>query len=68
VNIPFGPNFKKDFSSQYPDKGQNIVLYSLQKGDASPKQAADELAELGYHFVYFYHGTPDDVVLDKGLN
>ncbi len=67
-NMNYGPQFKSSFSSKFPNKTQNIMLYSLQKGDESPAQAANELADLGYHFVYFYKGSPDDVVLDKGIN
>ena len=68
VYMNFGPNFKNDFSGKYPNKNQNVILYSLQKGDNSPAEAANALEEAGYNFVYFYKGTPDDVVLDKGLN
>lgn len=68
VYMNFGPGFKNDFSAKYPDKNQNVIVYSLQKGDNAPAEAADELANAGYNFVYFYKGTPDDVVLDKGLN
>ncbi|MBA2403336.1 MAG: hypothetical protein H0V66_01085 [Bdellovibrionales bacterium] len=68
VHINYSSQFKNDFSSQYPNKAQNVVLFSLQKGDDAPAKAAQDLAELGYHFVYFYNGTSDDVVLDKGLN
>jgi hypothetical protein len=64
----YGSNFKNEFSAKYPNKGQNVMLYSLQKGDDAPSKAANDLADLGYHFVYFYNGTADDVVLDKGLN
>ncbi len=68
VYMNYGPAFKTDFSAKYPDKNQNVIVYSLQKGDNSPSEAADALAEAGYNFVYFYKGTPDDMVLDKGLN
>lgn len=68
VHINYSSNFKNDFSSQYPNKNQNVVVYSLAKGDDAPARAAQDLAEAGYNFVYFYQGTPDDVVLDKGLN
>jgi rhodanese-related sulfurtransferase len=68
VHIEYGPQFKNAFTTQVGDKNKNIILYSLVKGDESPARAADELAELGYNFVYYYKGTPDDVVLDKGLN
>jgi hypothetical protein len=67
-NMNYGSNFKTEFSSKFPNKAQNVVLYSLQKGDDTPGKAANDLAELGYHFVYYYNGTADDVVLDKGLN
>jgi hypothetical protein len=68
VHLNYGSQFKTQFSAQYPNKNQNVVLYSLQKGDESPAKAAEELASLGYNFVYFYKGTPEDLVLDKGLN
>lgn len=68
VHINYSSKFKDEFASQYPNKAQNILLYSLQKGDDAPAKAADDLAALGYNFVYFYNGTADDVVLDKGLN
>lgn len=68
VHINYSSNFKNEFSSQYPNKTQNVIVYSLQKGDDAPGKAAQDLAELGYHFVYYYNGTADDVVLDKGLN
>ncbi|HXH32495.1 MAG TPA: hypothetical protein VNJ01_16970 [Bacteriovoracaceae bacterium] len=68
IFLKYGSDFKKSFSEQYPNKNQNIILYSLKSGDDSPRTAADDLAELGYNFVYFYKGSPQDVVLDKGLN
>ena len=68
IYIKYGNDFKKSFSDQFPNKNQNIILYSLKPGDDSPTTAANELAELGYHFVYFYKGSPEDIVLDKGLN
>ncbi len=68
VHINYSSQFKTEFATQYPNKNQNVVVYSLQKGDEAPAKAANDLAEAGYHFVYFYNGTPDDVVLDKGLN
>jgi hypothetical protein len=68
VNINYSSGFKNEFGSQFPNKNQNVVLYSLQKGDDAPAKAAEDLASLGYNFVYFYNGTADDAVLDKGLN
>lgn len=67
VHINSG-SFKNEFASQFPNKNQNVILFSLQKGDEAPAKAAEELASLGYNFVYYYSGTSDDVVLDKGLN
>ena len=67
-HMAYGPNFKSEFSAKFSNKNQNVVLYSLQKGDDAPAKAADELAQAGYNFVYYYNGTADDVVLDKGLN
>lgn len=67
-HINYSSHFKNEFSQKYPNKTQNVMLFSLQKGDDAPAKAANDLAELGYHFVYYYNGTSDDVVLDKGLN
>jgi hypothetical protein len=68
THLNYSQDFKTQFSNQFPNKNQNIVVYSLIKGDESPARAASELAELGYNFVYYYCGTAEDVVLDKGLN
>jgi hypothetical protein len=68
THINYSSNFKDQFSSQFPNKNQNVILYSLEKGDDAPGRAATDLAESGYQFVYFYNGSPEDVVLDKGLN
>lgn len=68
THINYSSQFKTEFANQYPNKNQNVVLYSLQKGDDAPAKAAQDLQDLGYQFVYFYNGSPDDVVLDKGLN
>jgi hypothetical protein len=66
--LSYGPQFKTEFSAKYPSKTQNVVLYSMKKGDEAPAHAADELAAMGYQFVYFYTGSADDLVLDKGMN
>lgn len=68
VHLQYSAGFKSEFAGKYPNKNQNIMLYSLQKGDESPAKAAEDLATQGYNFVYFYSGSPDDIVLDKGLN
>ena len=68
VHINYSSKFKNEFPALYPNKTQNVLVYSLQKGDDAPEKAAQDLADLGYHFVYFYNGTAEDVVLDKGLN
>lgn len=68
VHMNYSSEFKSQFASHYPNKNQNVVVYSLAKGDDAPARAAQDLSDAGYNFVYFYTGTPDDVVLDKGLN
>ncbi len=67
-HINYTSEFKDQFAAKYPNKSQNVMLFSLQKGDDAPARAANDLAELGYNFVYYYNGTAEDVVLDKGLN
>lgn len=67
-HLKYSSQFKTDFSAKFPNKNQNIIVYSLQKGDDAPLKAASDLAELGYNFVYYYNGSSDDIVLDKGLN
>jgi hypothetical protein len=68
VHLNYGPEFKTQFASQFPNKNQNVIIYSLEKGDEAPAKAAKDLSDSGYHFVYYYNGTGEDVVLDKGLN
>ncbi|MFP5457943.1 MAG: hypothetical protein ACLGG7_04360 [Bacteriovoracia bacterium] len=68
THMPYGPNFVSSFETKYPAKNQNVLLYSLNSSDESPAKAADELAQAGYQFVYFYRGSDKDIVLDKGLN
>lgn len=67
-SMAYSSDFKNAFSGKYPNKNQNVVLYSLNKGDNSPATAANELSDLGYNFIYYYKGSNDDLVLDKGLN
>lgn len=67
-HMNYSTQFKTEFAGKFPNKSQNIILYSLQKGDDAPAKAANDLAEAGYHFVYFYNGSSEDLVLDKGLN
>jgi hypothetical protein len=68
VHMPYSSDFASKFSAQYPEKSQNVILYSLDSSDQSPKTAAEELSGAGYQFVYFYSGSDKDIVLDKGLN
>ena len=68
VNIPYSSDFAGAFAGQYPQKQQNVILFSLTPGDEAPLMAADALEAAGYQFVYFYRGSDKDVVLDKGLN
>jgi rhodanese-related sulfurtransferase len=66
--IAYDPNFLSNVESKYPDKAQNILVYSLKSGDDRPAQALEILKNAGYKFVYYYVGDLDDKVLDKGLN
>ena len=36
VHMNYSSHFKNEFSTQYPNKNQNVVVYSLQKGDEAP--------------------------------
>lgn len=45
-----------EISAKYPEKTQNILLFTLDEGDSSPKVTGQKLADEGYHFVYYYHG------------
>ncbi len=68
VHVPYGSDFVAKFSSQFPNKSQNIIVYTTTENDNSVQMAADELESSGYHFVYYYRGSDNDVLLDKGLN
>ena len=68
LNIPYGADFSAQFAVQFPQKNQNVILFTMTPGDDAPVLAADELAAAGYNFVYYYLGSTSDVVLDKGLN
>lgn len=68
THLAYGPNFKTDIAKEVPEKTKNIILYSLNKGDEAPAKASQDLTDAGYHFVYYYVGSPDDIVLDKGMN
>jgi hypothetical protein len=67
-HLSYGPQFKTEFATKFPNKNQNVIVFSMKKGDEAPSLAADDLSNLGYQFVYYYVGSADDVVLDKGLN
>jgi len=68
VHMPYGADFVSQFTSKYPSKTQNVIVYATNPADESPNRAAEDLANAGYQFVYFYRGSDKDVVLDKGLN
>jgi rhodanese-related sulfurtransferase len=67
-NITFGQDFSNKLSSEIQDKDTNIVLYSFDEGDNSPKEAANTLKADGYTNVYYYMGIADDLILDKRIN
>ena len=51
-----------------PNKSANLLFFSLIPGSQQAKKAAHQAAELGYHFCYYYQGSIQDQLLDKGLN
>lgn len=65
--LSYGPQFKDAFSAKFPNKSQNVILYTMN-GDDTPSKAAQDLADAGYQFVYFYKGNKEDFILDKGIN
>lgn len=67
-HIAHDDSFTSNFEAKYPNKAQNVLLFSLMDGDESPKKAAEKLQNAGYHFVYYYRGEKSDLVLDKGIN
>lgn len=68
AHVPYGSDFVAKFSSQFPNKTQNIIVYTTAENDDTVQKAADDLAASGYHFVYYYRGSENDALLDKGLN
>ncbi len=66
--LTYGPQFKTEFAAKHTNKSQNVLIFSMKKGDEAPSHAADDLSALGYQFVYYYVGSADDNVLDKGMN
>ncbi|MBY0518062.1 MAG: hypothetical protein K2P81_14230 [Bacteriovoracaceae bacterium] len=67
-HMPYGQDFVGQFSGKFPAKSQNVIVYALNPADEAPVKAAEDLANAGYQFVYFYRGSDKDLVLDKGLN
>jgi hypothetical protein len=67
-HCPFNGDFVQKISTKVPLKTQNILLFTLEAQDQSAAEAASALQKAGYKFVYYYQGSDQDVVLDKGLN
>ena len=67
-HMPYGSDFTQRFAAKYPAKNQNVIVYAMNPVDESPVKAAEDLAQAGYQFVYYYRGSAKDLVLDKGLN
>lgn len=53
----YSEDFMNEFSKSHADKGQSILLFSLDMDDHSPKVAGKKLSESGYQAVYYYHGN-----------
>jgi hypothetical protein len=66
--LAFSNQFADQIQKKYPNKNSNILLFSFYPEDSQPTQAAEALTQAGYNFVYFYSGSDQDLVLDKGLN
>lgn len=55
-------------TTKFNDKNQNILLFNLEDNKSLLTKAAAYLAAQGYHFVYYFCGSNEDTILDKGLN
>lgn len=68
-NISYGANFADELQKQVSEKDSNIILYSFNPEDQSSlTKAAEDAKSSGFNFVYYYQGTKEDNILDKGLN
>ncbi len=68
TRLSYSESFASGFTATEGNKNKNIILFTLDKGDDSPKLAAEQLKEAGYTSVYYYRGEANDIHLDKGLN
>lgn len=53
----YNDEFVSEFQAAYPDKNQNILLFSYDENDSSPKVAGKKLVDSGYQLVYYYLGN-----------
>ncbi|MDA8793917.1 hypothetical protein N9N67_11770 [Bacteriovoracaceae bacterium] len=68
-HISYGANFVDELQKQVSDKDSNIILFSFNPEDnASLTSAANDAKLSGFNFVYYYQGSKEDNILDKGLN
>ena len=66
--IPFNGQFLSEIKSKNITAQTNMIIFSLDKHSKDAKKAAELLKAEGYHFVYYFIGNPEDVILEKGLN
>jgi len=66
--VLFNTQFLAEIKSKNIGINTNVIIFSLDKHSKDAKKAAELLKSEGFHFVYFYIGNPEDVILEKGLN
>lgn len=54
INIPLDLHFDTQILLEFPDKGQTIIVYSLNFECPLSEQAMHRLRELGYQTIYDY--------------
>ncbi len=57
-------NFFSDFQHLKIGPTENVVIFSLKRGDRDPQLASKTLRELGYRWVYYFRGRPSDARLE----
>ena len=69
--ISYQQEFLETFVFRFPNKIQNIILFSFEPLLITQNDWSDlmkKIKELGYQFIYYYRGHLSDNILDKGLN
>ncbi|MDH4468296.1 MAG: hypothetical protein QE271_09570 [Bacteriovoracaceae bacterium] len=66
--IPFTNNFVSEVKGKGIGPLNNLIIFSLDKHSKDAKKAADALKAEGFQFIYYYIGSVEDLILEKGLN